>query len=352
MLNQRQQDMLLYLVQQKEMTVADIKNNLGFDVSRATIKRDLSELVEQNIVSLADHGRNSFYYLELAQRVFLPVTREQYHAIEVGNRSGGEQFNFDLFPNVPALFSDEERSVLDKLTTTYLQASQDLSKVLHKKELERFVIELSWKSSVIEGNTYTLVDTAVLIEQGVLSDKYQPQETEMILNHKKAFEYVLESKERLKQGVSISYIEDLHRVLVTGLGVKPGLRPVGVRIAGSNYLPLDNIYQIQDALNQLIEAVNRQTDGYTKALLMLVGISYIQPFEDGNKRTARLMANALLIAHDLSPLSYRDVDVARYRESMLLWYEQNVITAMKEIFTEQYEFAATHYRAVDRPVGG
>ena len=112
---------------------------------------------------------------------------------------------------------------------------------------------------------------------------------------------------------------------------------------GSKYKPLDNIHQITDAVEELSRAVRRIKSPYAKALLALLGVSYVQPFEDGNKRTSRLMANALLMAHACAPLSYRSVDEAEYREAMLVFYELNSIGAFKKIFIGQYDFAARNY---------
>ena len=89
--------------------------------------------------------------------------------------------------------------------------------------------------------------------------------------------------------------------------------------------------------------VNGKTDPYEKALLTLLLISYIQPFVDGNKRTSRLMANAVLIAHGCCPLSFRTVAADDYRAALLLFYEQNNISAFKKMFLEQVAFAVGEY---------
>jgi Fic family protein len=106
---------------------------------------------------------------------------------------------------------------------------------------------------------------------------------------------------------------------------------------------LDNIHQISEAVESLSAAVSRAETPYAKALVALLGVGYIQPFEDGNKRTSRLMANALLISHSLAPLSYRSVDENDYKEAMLTFYELNTIVPMREIFIGQYEFATKNY---------
>lgn len=131
--------------------------------------------------------------------------------------------------------------------------------------------------------------------------------------------------------------------MVKKLSVGLGLRKKPVGVTGSIYRPLDNIYQIAEAVDQLSLAVSRMSTPYAKALTALLGISYIQPFEDGNKRTSRLMANALLISHGCTPLSYRSVDENEYREAMFVFYELNSMMPLKRIFINQYEFAAQNY---------
>ena len=138
-------------------------------------------------------------------------------------------------------------------------------------------------------------------------------------------------------------LEQLHGILVKDLSVGLGFRKKLVGVVGSKYRPLDNIYQIQEAVDMLAATVAKMQTPYGKALAALLGISYIQPFEDGNKRTARLMANALLLAHGCAPLSYRSVEEKDYREATLVFYELNSLLPFKQIFVEQYEFAAKNY---------
>ncbi|MDP3725508.1 MAG: Fic family protein [Nanoarchaeota archaeon] len=130
-----------------------------------------------------------------------------------------------------------------------------------------------------------------------------------------------------------------------GLGVGSGFRKKPVGITGSKYLPLDNVHQITDAVQNLSAAVSRMQTPYAKALVALLGVGYIQPFEDGNKRTSRLVTDALLLSHSLAPLSYRSVDENEYREAVLVFYELNSIEPMKKIFIDQYDFAARNYAA-------
>jgi Fic family protein len=146
-----------------------------------------------------------------------------------------------------------------------------------------------------------------------------------------------------KNGINSNFVEKVHELLTLDLDVSRGIRNGLVGIIGTKYKPLDNKYQINEALESLYKAVNRMDSSYSKALTLLVGISYIQPFEDGNKRTARLLCNALLLAFNCAPLSYRSVDENNYRESILVFYEKNSLEPMKKIFIDQYIFSTQNY---------
>ncbi len=164
----------------------------------------------------------------------------------------------------------------------------------------------------------------------------------MILNHKKAFDFIYQNREDFKE-LNIKNLENIHTLLVKDLNIENNIRSKPVGVLGSIYKPLDNQYQIREAIENLSGVVSKMQDGYAKALLALLGISYIQPFEDGNKRTGRLMANAMLMAYGLSPLSYRSVNEESYREAMLVFYELNSLVPFRKIFIDQYDFSARNY---------
>ena len=89
--------------------------------------------------------------------------------------------------------------------------------------------------------------------------------------------------------------------------------------------------------------INMKSNVFEKALLTIVLLSYIQAFTDGNKRTARITSNAVLIANGYCPLSFRTVDSIDYKKAMLIFYEQNNLYAFKQIFIQQYQFAVKEY---------
>jgi Fic family protein len=131
--------------------------------------------------------------------------------------------------------------------------------------------------------------------------------------------------------------------LVKDLNISSEPRAGRVGITGSNYLPLDNTYQIVEAVDNLCKKIETLETPYDKALLSLIGLSYIQAFEDGNKRIARFITNAILLAYGYAPLSYRSVDEEHYREAMLVFYETQSVIAVKDIFIGQYLFSTKNY---------
>lgn len=313
------------------------------ETSLVTVKRELASIEKEGLVESVGAGRSTAYRITTRGRLLSEVDMVAYTATEPDRRKGQKTFNMELFKEFNFdPFTAEEKSVLDVATSEYKRRIEGQTPAIHEKELERFVIELSWKSSRIEGNTYTLLDTERLIKEGIPGKGNTPYETAMIINHKEAFKYIYSNKDKFKELSRIA-IEDVHSLLVKDLDVSRGIRSKPVGVTGSTYVPLDNQFQISEALEALVSCVGSMPHGYSKSLTALLGLSYIQPFEDGNKRTSRLMANALLIAHGYAPLSYRSVDENTYRESVLVFYELNSIIPFKKLFIEQYDFAARNY---------
>ena len=345
-LNQRQQSILKIILEKGRLQSSEVHEELtkrGEDISLVSIKRALSSMAKDGALTSIGLGRNTSYEISTIGRVFTDIAEKGYTGIEPDSRFGLDNYNFNLFPEFPTeIFSENEISDLNIATKEYHQKSRNLSSVLGDKELQRFVIELSWKSSKIEGNTYTLLDTERLIKDEIEAPGHAKDEARMILNHKDAFLFVRENEQEY-QAFNLRNLEELHGILIKGLGVNKGIRKGLVGITGSKYKPLDNVFQIREAIESLGEAISRAKTPYDKALLALVGISYIQPFEDGNKRTGRLMANALLLSHGYAPLSYRSVNEDDFKGSILVFYETNSVISFKQIFKEQYIFAAEHY---------
>ena len=348
-LTPREQKIIAILLEKGSMQSSSIFEELikvGEEVAFVTVKRELSKMVKQKALIVSGSGRSVNYEVSVIGRMFFDVDTQAYCSIDPDKRYGLKQYNFDLFASIPVdIFTETEIKRLNLSTEKYKLRANNLSATIQKKELERFVIELSWKSSKIEGNTYTLLDTEKLILENKKAEGKTNEEAQMILNHKDAFEFIYKNSEHFKL-ITKNNLEELHTILIKELGIGGGLRKNMVGITGSIYKPLDNAYQINDALDSLVSAISRAESPYVKALIALIGISYIQPFQDGNKRTGRLMANAILLAYGLPPLSYRSVEEEEYRKAILSFYELNTIVPIKKIFIDQYDFTAQNYTIV------
>lgn len=342
----REQKITSILLEQEPLQSSGVHEVLvkrGENVSLVTVKRALSDMVARGILQASGSGRSSSYQVSVPGRIGADIDARAYCAIEPDRRHGLKRYNQALFKAIPdTIFSPLELQKLEDATAEYRKRTIDVPPAIEKKELERLIIELSWKSSKIEGNTYTLLDTEKLILENKEAPGHTHSEAQMILNHKDAFNFARANTAFFKT-LSRAHIEELHTILINGLDVGEGLRERMVGIVGSVYQPLDNRHQVREGLEALIEAVARVQTPYDKALVALLGTSYLQPFEDGNKRTARLLANAILLAYARAPLSYRSVEESEYREAMLVFYEVNSVIPFKKIFIDQYDFSARTY---------
>ncbi len=344
-MNTRQANLLSRMVYgERYSTEVLAKVGVGPPVSSpATLRRDMRHLEQMGFVARNGENKGTQYQKTVRGALESPLDVTRYLSQDIDTRDGLKTYVHDLWEKLPpSLFSPKELALLDTATNTFVARSHEASAGVKQKEMERFVIELSWKSSRIEGNTYSLLDTERLLKEGVEAPGHHKDEAIMILNHKRAFQYILDARGS-RAFATRQFIEDVHVQLVKGLGISHGIRRGAVGITGSLYRPPDVPAVLVEGLEKLIAAAERMVDPYSRALLALVGISYLQAFEDGNKRTARLMANALLIEKGRAPLSYRSVDETTFRESMLAFYEQLSLVPMKKIFIGQYQFACKQY---------
>lgn len=314
-------------------------------VGYATVKRILNRLHANNYVDIEGRGRGTKYKIGLAYSITKPINTNEYFRQEIDEREIKNEFDLELIPNVLSkieLFTEDELEKLENLQNTYKQKVKELSNSQYRKELERLAIDLSWKSSQIEGNTYSLLETERLLKEQETAEGKNKDEATMLLNHKEALDFVVENPDYLDP-VEIRRIEDIHSILIKDLGVDRNIRSRSVGITGTNYRPLDNEYQIREALQHMCDLVNKKQNVFEKALLLLILLSYIQAFDDGNKRTARIVSNTCLINNNYCPISFRTIDSVEYKKAMLIFYEQNNISIFKNIFIDQFEFAVKTY---------
>ena len=345
MFDKQEAQIVDFIKETSENSSKQLFDALDLSLSYATFKRVLARLVSNNYLVTQGRGKATRYSLSPAFELIRPVDLEQYYQKEADERTIREGFNFQLITNTLSnysVFTENELTKLAEWQGRYKSNIAELSENAYKKELERFAIDLSWKSSQIEGNTYSLLETERLLKEKETASGKTKEEAIMLLNHKDALDFIVQHRDYL-DALTVSRIEDIHSILVKDLGVERNLRKRRVGISGINYQPLDNQFQITEALKDACELINKKASIFEKALLALALISYIQPFMDGSKRTARMISNAILMCHGYCPLSFRTVNSLDYKKAMLLFYEQNNIASFKKIFTNQFEFAVNTY---------
>jgi Fic family protein len=323
----------------------DIYESVQAETSLATVKRNLQQLLEQSVIDKKGSSKNTRYFLSNDYSVLNTIDVEKYFEDDIDKRSIKNKFNFDLIESILTkinVFTKEEIEALDNKQMQFSANRKALTKIEFAKEMERLAIDLSWKSSQIEGNTYTLLETEqLLLEKKTAAGKSKDDAT-MLLNHKEAIDFIV-ANPKFMYPLTVQKIESLHSILIKELAISKNIRTKRVGISGTNYVPIDNEWQIKEALEASCKLVNSKKNIFEKALLILLLISYIQPFMDGNKRTARIVSNAILIHFKYCPLSFRTVDTLDYKKAILLFYEINNLSAFKKLFMEQYAFAVNTY---------
>jgi len=344
MSEKRQTEILNFIQTHPNCSSGEIHKEFATSISYATVKRVLTQLLSEKSIISEGKGKGTKYFISQSYELLYSIDLDSYYEKEIDEREIKEEFNLDIFEllNKTDILTETELSKLADLQKKYTENISQLSDLEYKKELERLAIDLSWKSSQIEGNTYSLLETERLLKDKETAAGKTKEEAIMLLNHKDALDFLVENPDYLIP-LSILKIEDIHSLLIKDLAIDNHLRIRRVGISGTNYRPLDNEFQIREALESTCKLVNKKDNIFEKALLILVLISYIQPFMDGNKRTARIVSNAILMNYKHCPISFRTVDSIDYKKAMLLFYEQNNISRFKEIFINQFEFAVKTY---------
>jgi len=344
MLSKKQQAIIDFVRANQPVKRKVIHKGATVKMGESTIRRLLLEMTPE-LIKATGEGKARTYSISEAYELFVPIDIQAYYNLLPEQRNAKKTFNLDLIPKVLSnaeLFTKEEQKHLNTLHGKYTKNTSPLSKSEYKKELEILAIDLSWKSGEIEGNTYTLLETEVLLKYKELAEGKKEEDAIMLLNHKDALDFIIAEPDYLNP-LTIARIEDIHSILIKNLGVERNIRPRGVGVGGTDYNPLSVYHQIVEVMEQMCNLVNTRENVFEKALLLLVLISYIQPFNDGNKRTARIISNAILMENGYCPLSFRSVKASDYKKAMLLFYEQNNVTEFKKVFISQFEYAVNTY---------
>ena len=254
-------------------------------------------------------------------------------------------------PNESFYLSQEERTHLRMIGQSGI--AEQPAGTYARRILSRLLIDLSWNSSRLEGNTYSLLDTKRLIEIGEEAQGKNRREAQMILNHKEAIEFLVEVA--MDIGFDRFTILNLHAALADNLLADPDavgrLRHIGVGIEGSVFHPLEVPQLIEECFDRILAKASLIEDPFEQAFFALVQLPYLQPFDDVNKRVSRLAANIPLLKANLSPLSFEDVPRDLYTEAILGVYELKRTELLRDLFLRAYDRSAARYAAVRQSLG-
>lgn len=260
------------------------------------------------------------------------------------------EFLDQYVPNVTHYLSEAVREKLHEMGKT----DGDRPAGTYAKQIfSRLLIDLSWNSSRLEGNTYSLLETERLLELGETAKGKDARETQMILNHKAAIEFIVESANDLN--ISRYTITNIHALLSEDLLSDPracgSLRTIAVGIGGSVYFPLEIPQLVEECFQQMIDTAKAIINPFEQAFFLMVHLPYLQPFEDVNKRVSRLSANLPLIRENLCPLSFVDVPEQTYINGLLGVYELNRVELLADVFVWAYERSCSRYSATRKTLG-
>lgn len=331
---------------------------------RRTLQRQLAGLIEQGL--LTRHGRRYFVaspaapvqLTAIARReafpAYIPVSADSADIITYvdqalpARKPVGYQRDFlDAYqPNQSAYLPESLRRQLHQMGKTAQLAAP--AGTYSRAILNRLLIDLSWASSHLEGNTYSRLDTRALIEQGQVAHGKAAIETQMILNHKSAIELLVDN---IAQADFDRYtLLNLHSALAENLLPNPAdegrIRQHAVDIGQSVYRPLSTPSQIDEAFAQVLDKASRIEDPFEQSFFALVHLPYLQPFADINKRTSRLAANLPLFRANLCPLTFVDVPEPAYSRAILGIYELNRVELLRDVYVWAYERSTQEYLAI------
>jgi Fic family protein len=343
LLNERQKKILYLLREKGKLSRLELTKLVSQrkTYSKITLIRDLNNLLKADLISSVGKGRAIKYFLPNINPLLSYIDIEAYFEKNPEERSVKKEFEKEIFTKLKNLFTNEEKSKWIEASKQYKRRVKKLDNSIFKRELERFIVEFAWKSAQIEGNTYDLLETETLLTQNIEAKGHSREEAIMLINHKKAFDMILANKKSFFK-LDFSDVTQLHSTLIKKL-VSSGIRNQEVRITGTSYIPPSNSADLENYLRKTIRLINTTDFPAQKAFIASFMIAYLLPFADGNKRTARMLSNTILLTHDYFPLSYRSVDVNEYKKAIIIFYEQNNLYHLKKIFSGQLDFALDNY---------
>jgi hypothetical protein len=337
---------------------------LGDQISRRSLQRLLAGLVEAGRLNIEKRGRSSRYFTPAKVD---KTEKEDYVPLSTSGAEVRETVRRPLTDRTPVGYRREflekyrpnESGYLTKTTVAHLTRmgrtpdAERPAGTYARNVLDRLLVDLSWASSRLEGNTYSLLDTRRLIEDGQAAEGKDAAETQMILNHKAAIEFLVDSAEELT--LDRQTVLNLHALLSDNLLPDPSAsgrtRRRGVGIHHSVYNPLETPQQIEEYFQRVVDTAAAIREPFEQAFFTMVHLPYLQPFEDVNKRVSRLAANIPLFRQNLCPLSFVDVPERAYVDGLLGVYELNRVELLRDVFVWAYERSAQRYAAILQSAG-
>ena len=335
-----------------------------------TLQRRLSTLVKENRLLVEGETRVRRYRLPndfTGASSFISVIKNEFGIpLSTEAESIREKVLEPIHLRIPVGYNREfldqyrpnKTNYLSEVTSRHLNdiggSHGDLPAGTYARQiLNRLLIDLSWNSSRLEGNTYSLLETERLLKLSEIVEGKDLKEAQMILNHKEAIEFLVDSGSDI--GINRRTILNLHAILSNDLLGNPEacgrLRSIPVGIGKSVYNPLGIPQLIEECFQQIVDKASKIDDPFEQAFFLMVQLPYLQPFEDVNKRVSRLVANIPLILLNFSPLSFVDVPVQLYVQGLMGVYELNRIELLRDVFVWAYERSCLHYSAKRKELG-
>lgn len=334
--------------------------------SVATVKRRLGELVETGVLRVSGAGRATRYWIAEATTGIAPSVIQpeagspgwSHQALSLRHRlaqplasrspvSYQREFVEQYIPNQSSLLP---KDLAEELLRLGQLEEQQPAGTYVRQVFQQLLIDLSWSSSRLEGNAYTRLATEALFEAG---EGGEDKDAVMLLNHKRAIEFLVD--EVPVRGLSLSLIRNLHALLMWDLlADKEGLGAIRtkiVNISGTVYVPMQAPTILGEMLESILEKARLTKNPIEAAFFLWVNIAYLQPFEDGNKRTSRLAANIPLMLYNCAPLSFLDVDPHDYAMTMLGVYEFGDVSAAVDMFAWMYRKSVRKYAVIVESMG-
>lgn len=359
-----------------EISVSEVAQAANMSKSdeghRKAIRRVLIDLVQRGFLEARGNARARIYVATqtllqpqqekwTTEKIFtdISLSKQSRHLLNYISQSLNARvpvgYNQDFLrsyqPNQTFYLTTKERAELLKVGTVESKARP--AGTYARNILNRLLIDLSWNSSRLEGNTYTLLETKRLIEVGESAVGKDLSEAQMILNHKASIEYIIDSV--TEEEITSHEIRSIHSLLSENLLGDPiasgRIRQVAVGIEGTTYIPLENPHVLEESFHIFIRKLNLIENPFEQSFFSLIHLSYLQAFEDVNKRTARLVANIPLVKKNLRPLSFTDIDQEAYVKSLLGVYEKNDPSLFRDLYLWAYKRSAHRYSAIQQSMG-